>query len=84
MYNVSATMTLASSRMRVGMINGRTTNNASDGMVKVMLASTVMNRRRTVRCQINAPAGTAISRPSSTGIRESRRWISMSVHAVSR
>ncbi len=41
-------MTFASSRMRVGMISGSTTNKASDGMVKMMLAVRVVIRRRAV------------------------------------
>ncbi len=72
-YSVSATMTLASSRMRVGMINGNTTNSASDGMVKMMLAVTVVSLRSTVVRCTSAPKGTAISSPSSTGINDNRR-----------
>ena len=66
------------------MINGSATNSASDGMVKMMLAVTVVIRRSTlVRCT-SAPSGTAISNPSSTGISDSRRWMSVSAQASSR
>ena len=57
------------------MISGSTTNSASDGIVKMMLAVTVVTRRRiVVRCT-NAPSGTAISSPSTTGTIDSRRWM---------
>ena len=69
---------------RVGMISGSTTNNASDGMVKMMLAVIVVNRRSAaVRCT-SAPSGTAISSPSTIGISDRRRWIIVSAHASSR
>ena len=77
-------MTLASSRMRVGMISGSTTNSASDGIVKMMLAVTVVNRRSTVVRWTSAPSGTAISNPSTIGTSDSRRWISVSAQASSR
>ena len=72
-YNVSATMTFASSRIRVGMISGSATNRASDGIVKMMLAVNVVIRRSTARRHTNAPSGTAISSPSAIGTSESLR-----------
>ena len=45
------------------MISGSTTNSASDGIVKMMLAVIVVNRRSAVVRWISAPSGTAISRP---------------------
>ena len=66
------------------MISGSTTNNASDGMVKMMLAVTVVNRRNTVVRWMNAPSGTAMISPNTIGIRDKRRWISVSVHRSSR
>ncbi len=77
-------MTLASSRIRVGITSGSTTNSASDGMVKMMLAVTVVRRRSTVVRCTSAPSGTAISRPSRIGISDSLRWISVSDHRSSR
>ena len=77
-------MTLASSRIRVGMISGSTTNNASDGMVKMMLAVTVVSRRRTVVRCTNAPSGTAMSNPITNGTKDSRRWITVNAQASSR
>ena len=66
------------------MISGSTTNSASDGMVKMMLAVTVVSRRSSlVRCT-SAPSGTAISSPSTIGISDSRRWMSVSAQASSR
>ena len=66
------------------MISGSTTNNASDGMVKMMLAANVVNRRKTVCRHTSEPSGTAISRPSTMGISASRRWISVNAQALSR
>ncbi len=55
------------------MISGSTTNSASDGIVKMMLAVIVVNRRSVVVRWISAPSGTAISRPRTIGISDSRR-----------
>ncbi len=66
------------------MISGSTTNNASDGIVKMMLAVTVVKRRSTVVRCTSAPSGTAISSPSTIGISDSRRWITVSAHRSSR
>ena len=66
------------------MINGSTTNNASDGMVNTMLAVTVVSRLSTVVRCTSAPNGTAITRPSTIGISDSRRWMSVSAHRSSR
>ena len=66
------------------MISGSTTNSASDGMVKMMLAVSVVNRRNAVVRWTNAPSGTAMINPSTIGISDSRRWISVSAHRSSR
>ena len=55
------------------MISGNTTNSASDGMVKMMLAVTVVSRRSVVVRCTSAPNGTAMSNPSTIGINDSRR-----------
>ena len=66
------------------MINGSTTNSASDGIVKTMLAVTVVSRRSAVvRCTA-APRGTAMSSPSTMGTSDRRRWITVSSQASSR
>ena len=72
-YNVSATMTFASSRMRVGITSGSTTNSASDGMVNTALAATVVSRRSAVVRQATTPQGNAIARPANTGTSDSLR-----------
>ena len=66
------------------MINGSTTNRASDGIVKMMLAVTVVNRRSTVVRCTSAPSGTAISSPSTIGISDSRKWMTVRTHRSSR
>lgn len=66
------------------MISGNATNSASDGMVNTMLAAAVVNRRSTGACCTANPRGTAIAIPISTGISDSRRWITVSTQAVSR
>ena len=53
-------------------------------MVKMMLALSVVSRRNAVRRQTTAPSGTAINRPSSNGMSESRRWMRVSAQALSR
>jgi hypothetical protein len=70
--------------MRVGMISGRTTKRASDGIVKMMLATTVVNRRNAVVRWTRAPRGTAIRRPSTNGTNDSHRWISVRSQASPR
>ncbi len=77
-------MTLASSKIRVGMSSGNTTNNASDGMVNTTLAATVVRRRSTVLRHTSTPHGSAIASPASTGTSDSRRWITVRAHAAGR
>ena len=66
------------------MISGSTTNSASDGIVKMMLAVTVVSRRSAVVRCTSAPSGTAMTNPSTNGINDSHRWISVSSQASSR
>lgn len=66
------------------MTNGSTTNSASDGMVKTMLAVIVVNRRHVVVRCTSAPIGTAISRPNTIGTSDSRRCTTVRAQAVSR
>ena len=68
----------------VGMISGSTTNSASDGMVKMMLAVTVVDAPQHGGALHEHPSGTAISKPSTSGMSESLRWISVSAQALSR
>ena len=83
MYNVSATMTLASSRIRVGMISGSTTNSASDGRVNTTLAVTVVSRR--ARRALHVPPERHRDRqPITTGSSDSRRCTTVSAQALSR
>ena len=48
----------------------------------MMLAVTVVIRRSAVVRCTSAPSGTAISSPSTIGISDSRRWITVSAHGV--
>ena len=67
------------------MISGSTTNSASDGIVKMMLAVTVVSRRSVGGALDQRAQRDRDQQARATiGISDSRRWITVSAQASSR